>query len=456
MFKSCQNTTDAFSRSTKLNFKQASVLFCFAALLLLLSFTAPAHAETSQFHELTPVVDISGTSSVNSANEAAKAAYPNGCKCVVIAPEANSAFAACASGLAGVLDAPILLSADGGLSSETADLINQLGACTAYIIGSTTVVPASVEHNLKTAGVNNIERISVNNSCSASVACAQKISALSGNPSSQAIIASVSNMCDVASLIPFAYKYKVPIFFTDEAVNAGNLTEEEWGAIASLTSASSKIYVAGGFSSISKVNAEDAFGQLRVVRFQGSNSIDVSNNIATYMTSEPQETKQPFMNSKTIVISDKDTAASKTEVVAGAAGAGKSGGVLLLSNGNVADIPFVKETPKNVSAVYVVGSNTTFNDNFKNLLKGNLNKWHVATFVSDDGSVYKTQQVWDGDKLTQPVDPQKQDYIFNGWYSSSAEDAVLHDFNKAVTSDVTVYAHWTSYEFHYMFMAFQK
>ncbi len=456
MFKNYQNTIDVFLESIKLNFKQVLLLFCFAVFLLFFAFTAPAHAETSQFHELTPVVDISGTSSVNSANDAAKAAYPNGCKCIVIAPEANGAFAACASGLAGVLDAPILLSSDGGLSSETANLINQLGACSVYIIGSTTVVPASVEHNLKTAGVNNIERISVNNSCSASVACAQKISALSGNPSSQAIIASVSNMCDVASLVPFAYKYKVPIFFTDEAVNAGNLTEEEWGAIASLTSASSKIYVAGGFSSILKVNAEDAFGQLRVVRFQGSNSTDVSNNIATYMTSETQETNQPYMNSSTIVISDKDAAANKTEVIAGAAVVGKSGGVLLLSYGNVADIPFVKENPKNVGAVYVVGSNTIFNDNFKNLLKGNLNKWHVATFVSDDGSVYKTQKVWDGDKLTQPVDPQKQDYIFNGWYSSSAEDAVLHDFNKAVTSDVTVYAHWTSYEFHYMFMAFQK
>ena len=63
-----------------------------------------------------------------------------------------------ATGLAGALDAPILLTSRNELSSCTAQTVKELGATRAYIIGGTGAVSyASVEGTFST---NNIVRLS--------------------------------------------------------------------------------------------------------------------------------------------------------------------------------------------------------------------------------------------------------------------------------------------------------
>ena len=65
-----------------------------------------------------------------------------------------------------------------------------------------------------------------------------------------------------------------------------------------------------------------------------------------------------------------------------------------------------------------------------------------VTFNTDGGSSVATQTVESGSKATQPADPTKDGYIFDGWY---AEDTFTteFDFNAAITADTTVYAKWT-------------
>lgn len=68
---------------------------------------------------------------------------------------------------------------------------------------------------------------------------------------------------------------------------------------------------------------------------------------------------------------------------------------------------------------------------------------HTVTFNSDGGSEVESQTVEDGGKATEPTDPTKSGYEFDGWYSDS-EFTTEWDFTTdTVTADITLYAKWT-------------
>ncbi|MBR0456182.1 MAG: InlB B-repeat-containing protein, partial [Firmicutes bacterium] len=73
---------------------------------------------------------------------------------------------------------------------------------------------------------------------------------------------------------------------------------------------------------------------------------------------------------------------------------------------------------------------------------------HTETKLADDQNVEKHK------KATAPeTSPTKAGYIFDGWYTTANGDA-LYDWNKQITEDTTIYAHWTratlSYTVHYV------
>lgn len=63
---------------------------------------------------------------------------------------------------------------------------------------------------------------------------------------------------------------------------------------------------------------------------------------------------------------------------------------------------------------------------------------YTVTFKVDD-SVYHTEQVVYGGKVTRPADPAKDLYDFDGWFNGSN----LYDFDRAVEGDMTLTAHFT-------------
>jgi uncharacterized repeat protein (TIGR02543 family) len=66
----------------------------------------------------------------------------------------------------------------------------------------------------------------------------------------------------------------------------------------------------------------------------------------------------------------------------------------------------------------------------------------TVTFDSDGGTAVASQTVYEGEKLTEPNEPIKEGYIFNGWYSD-VETVNLWDFDTdTVTSSIKLYADW--------------
>ena len=68
---------------------------------------------------------------------------------------------------------------------------------------------------------------------------------------------------------------------------------------------------------------------------------------------------------------------------------------------------------------------------------------YMVSFDSNGGSSVSAQKVKHGSKATQPANPTRSGYTFQGWYTAKSGGS-KYDFSQSVTSDVTLYAHWTA------------
>ena len=64
---------------------------------------------------------------------------------------------------------------------------------------------------------------------------------------------------------------------------------------------------------------------------------------------------------------------------------------------------------------------------------------YTVTFDSAGGSSVPTQTVTAGDKATEPKDPTRRGYDFDGWYLEGKK----YDFDTPVTADITLVARWS-------------
>ncbi len=69
-------------------------------------------------------------------------------------------------------------------------------------------------------------------------------------------------------------------------------------------------------------------------------------------------------------------------------------------------------------------------------------KTHTVTFMLDEETKYLEVKVKDGETVTKPDDPTRDDYEFIGWYTTPAANGSAFDFNTAITKDWTLYAGW--------------
>ena len=77
-------------------------------------------------------------------------------------------------------------------------------------------------------------------------------------------------------------------------------------------------------------------------------------------------------------------------------------------------------------------------------------KWNKSIyqvmFNTNGGSSIATQEVEYQDNATEPADPTKNGYTFDGWYSDS-ELTTPYNFNSGVTSSIILYAKWRAVEY---------
>ena len=75
---------------------------------------------------------------------------------------------------------------------------------------------------------------------------------------------------------------------------------------------------------------------------------------------------------------------------------------------------------------------------------GNVDVYYTVTFNSNGGSKVASQKVYMGGNATQPVDPVRDKYVFDGWYS---DKDLKNKFNFQLTSirsNITLYAKWNA------------
>lgn len=74
-------------------------------------------------------------------------------------------------------------------------------------------------------------------------------------------------------------------------------------------------------------------------------------------------------------------------------------------------------------------------------VSSDLYYWTI-TFDSNGGTDVATINVLNGQKATQPADPSKEGYLFQGWFVDKLYLITAFDWDTAITADWTLYAKW--------------
>lgn len=267
---------------------------------------------------------LAAASASGTAAVIAQKAFPEGSEWVVIARDDNFADAMSATGLAGALGAPIVLTDRNGLSEEAAAAIDALGATKAYVVGGTGAMPYDfVGELVNNRGFSFADRVYGTASWDTSVECAKLIERYGGS-TSDVIVAMSSNFQDALSMSAFAYKYKVPIYLESDDSNPSLPV----AAIARIAKADGTIYVPGGPGAVPFSSVEDVFEGRDIVRLYGNSGYDTSNAIAHYLVSNG------LLSASSVVLASGALATGGSDALAGSALAGLSGCPILLTNPN--------------------------------------------------------------------------------------------------------------------------
>ena len=68
---------------------------------------------------------------------------------------------------------------------------------------------------------------------------------------------------------------------------------------------------------------------------------------------------------------------------------------------------------------------------------------YTVSFNTNGGSSISNVKVIEGNKLTKPADPVKENAIFKGWYLDDTYNEPF-DFDSAINKNLTLYAKWVN------------
>ncbi|MCL2504055.1 MAG: cell wall-binding repeat-containing protein [Coriobacteriia bacterium] len=160
---------------------------------------------------------IAGANRLETAAAIAQKAYPTGANGIIIATAYNYPDALAASGLAGMLDYPILLAdtAERGLGAATRAAIQALNPSEALIVGSSAAVSTNAENELNTLlagkGSDSVQRIAGPDR-QATADAIYAYGRARGTWATTAVVATGYNYPDALSISPYTAKASVPVF----------------------------------------------------------------------------------------------------------------------------------------------------------------------------------------------------------------------------------------------------
>jgi putative cell wall-binding protein len=218
------------------------------------------------------VVRVAGTDRFATAADAATRAFPGGATDVVLASGRAFPDALAAGGLAGALDAPILLTEPASLPQATVGALEELDPARITIIGGTAAVSDAVADELDELGYD-VERVAGADR----YATAAEVAAEVGGTT--VVLASGRTFADALAISPGAHALGLPILLTDG-------TTLDTATQAFLDGADvDTVVVVGGTAAVSDGLARDLAEDGRAVsRLAGTDRYETSVAIARFHT----------------------------------------------------------------------------------------------------------------------------------------------------------------------------
>ena len=188
----------------------------------------------------------------------------------------NYPDALCASALAGIHNAPILLTRPeegASLSPEARDEIRRLGITTVYITGGVAAVPTKAEEDLvKLLGRSNVIRYGGSDRYQTAL---DIYSESKSQLSDTAIVVSGSNFPDAISVSSLAYAQKYPLFLARDGVL-------DTSAVSAIQSGGFReVLIIGGTAVIDNAVMSQLFG-IKCIRLAGDTRYKTSHEVATW------------------------------------------------------------------------------------------------------------------------------------------------------------------------------
>lgn len=252
--------------------KSLAILLAVAMVFCITPTMALAAGDSAQIAGDSPqIIRIEGQNRYATSAKTALEAFKDGAKTVIIArgeDEGGFADGLAASYLAGVEQAPILLTRQGSLPEEVGAAIDQLGAEKAIILGGTNAISEDVANTLDEKGLT-VERIVGENRYDTAAQIAKR-----GNTNVHtAYVVGGTAKADALLAGPLAFKNGYPILLVDKG--------REDVAIEAIEDLDLKnVIVIGGEKAVSESVANELEKMATVTRYAGQSRVQTSLEVA--------------------------------------------------------------------------------------------------------------------------------------------------------------------------------
>jgi putative cell wall-binding protein len=272
------------------------------------------------------VTRYGGEDRYETAVEISKKAFTGTNPTAIVAYGGRFPDALAGSGLAGAVNAPILLTDLDALPAVTATELTRLAPATVYILGSTGAVSNAVAEQIAALPSQpQIVRLGGESRYETAKLIADEV-VKQGGSTTEAYIAYGGTFADAASLSSFAASQKVPILLADgEGLSAASVDFIK-------TNGTKDVTIAGGTSAV-PANTEAQLSELGVTsttRKGGTNRYDTCEQLATGLVEKYHLTV--FLIGVAIGEGDRFP-----DALTGGAAAGVRGGVVVISSSNDSD-----------------------------------------------------------------------------------------------------------------------
>ena len=306
---------------------------------------------------------VCGTEARDTAAKIVQEAYPAGSTndYAILARDDDFMDAMSATGLAGVLDAPIVLTERTSLSSVALAQLKRLQVKTVYIIGGTGAILPEVESSLNSSGIQT-QRVWGQEAYDTSYECANKIVELGGS-TENVIVASSFSFQDALSMSSYAYKKHAAILIQTYGATSDvrSFCDTQLQLLKEGALKDAHLIVAGGTGAVSDASialaGRDATDTTKVTRLWGQDAFDTSLAIAKHFV------ETGGFEAGIITLASGAEAAKGLDALAGAALAGKNSSPVLLVSANAgienenytALDGFVSANSSSIESAYVLG-----------------------------------------------------------------------------------------------------